>query len=390
MARQWYFQESDGSERGPLSGDNLRVLVKSGRIRRETLVRSDENSGWVIAERLKGLFSDAEPAPVPVAAQAELGPKSQPATTKPPTVEPKRVEATQSRTPDLATGPEWDDFSEYLATRTPQPLITGRAIPRPTTSPNPKTGPDIKAIPKDFDIDATSTSNRYHQSKSIMLSLFTNPRDAFGQALDRGMLAYAISIIVASGVLFVMMWVPALYRIESQQVMMQGRMFGFPGGMPGFPRVAKAAPAEPEPDTLTRVLTRLGEVAPRMLLAIGVSLLSIVFLGTLATAVLVTEPQPHPIRRSVTALGFSLTPLVLLNSCALLLGFVATEISVFLVYLGIFVSLLYYHEALQSICGVPLIRAVYCTPLIFAAGLYVLLRTGASAGADLLMGGLPF
>ncbi len=40
-AKQWYYREDNGTEFGPFTGADLRKLVQTGRVRRDTLVRSD-------------------------------------------------------------------------------------------------------------------------------------------------------------------------------------------------------------------------------------------------------------------------------------------------------------------------------------------------------------
>src|SRR4051794_26365876 len=54
MAKQWFYRESDESECGPYSGAELRKLVQLGRVRRETLVRTDTSHGWAVAENVNG------------------------------------------------------------------------------------------------------------------------------------------------------------------------------------------------------------------------------------------------------------------------------------------------------------------------------------------------
>lgn len=81
VAKQWYFRETDGSEYGPMSGPELRELTRSGRIRRETFVRTDASDRWVTASQVKGLFPDGRPNPGPAAVTASASrhqPYSQP------------------------------------------------------------------------------------------------------------------------------------------------------------------------------------------------------------------------------------------------------------------------------------------------------------------------
>ena len=117
------------------------------------------------------------------------------------------------------------------------------------------------------------------------------------------------------------------------------------------------------------MLARLWDVGPGLLLAAALALGAIGSLGTLAVAVLASEARPLAVRRGVTALGFSLTPLVCILPVSLLLGFVAAEVALLSAGFGACVSALLYHEALRVVGGVPLEPHVYGTPIILAAGL---------------------
>ena len=149
-------------------------------------------------------------------------------------------------------------------------------------------------------------------------------------------------------------------------------------------------PDEVPPGLVRQVLTRLWDVGPGLLLAAALALGTIGGLGTLAAAVLASEARPQVVRLGVTALGFALTPLVCILPMSLLLAFVATEVALLSAGFGVFVSVLLYHEALGIIGGVPMNRKVYCTPVVFAAGMYLLVRCSAGAGLSMIMGGLPF
>lgn len=60
MTKQWQIKHN-GKVHGPVSDSQLRKLVSSGRINRKTPIRANENSIWMVAERVPGLFPD-EPA----------------------------------------------------------------------------------------------------------------------------------------------------------------------------------------------------------------------------------------------------------------------------------------------------------------------------------------
>ena len=124
----------------------------------------------------------------------------------------------------------------------------------------------------------------------------------------------------------------------------------------------------PRPGPLRRVLARLWDVGPGLFLAAALALGAIGALGTFATAVLGSEARPLAIRRGVTALGLSLTPLVCLPLIAIPIAFLATEVALACACFGVFVWILFYHEALQSVGGIPLNRSAYCTPVLFAVG----------------------
>lgn len=67
MAGEWFCKIA-GSERGPLSPAQLKLLASHGELRREDLVRQGAGGQWIPADRVKGLFSGSAPKhPLPVA-----------------------------------------------------------------------------------------------------------------------------------------------------------------------------------------------------------------------------------------------------------------------------------------------------------------------------------
>lgn len=57
MANQWQIKQAD-KVLGPFSDSQLRQLVASGRVNRKTPIRGEENSIWMVAGRIPGLFPD--------------------------------------------------------------------------------------------------------------------------------------------------------------------------------------------------------------------------------------------------------------------------------------------------------------------------------------------
>lgn len=57
MATNWYY-ESDGAERGPISGSDIRKLVATGEITPSTRVRPADRNDWMTAGQLRGLFKE--------------------------------------------------------------------------------------------------------------------------------------------------------------------------------------------------------------------------------------------------------------------------------------------------------------------------------------------
>lgn len=57
MAKQWQIKHGNKTY-GPFSDSQLRQLALSGRINAKTPVRADENSIWILADRIPGLFPD--------------------------------------------------------------------------------------------------------------------------------------------------------------------------------------------------------------------------------------------------------------------------------------------------------------------------------------------
>ncbi|QEH31637.1 hypothetical protein OJF2_01020 [Aquisphaera giovannonii] len=99
---------------------------------------------------------------------------------------------------------------------------------------------------------------------------------------------------------------------------------------------------------------------------------------------------PQAFRRGVTALGFALTPLVCILPVSLQLSFVAAEVAALTAAFGVGVSAFLYHDALREMGGIPPGRLMYFTPVVLAAGAYLLIRCSASAAAGAILGGFPF
>jgi len=81
MTAEWFCNIS-GKTVGPLSAQQLKALVKQGKLKAEHQVRQGSNGMWVPANRVKGLFADSPPRTesvgsneIPVAKPAEKSPK---------------------------------------------------------------------------------------------------------------------------------------------------------------------------------------------------------------------------------------------------------------------------------------------------------------------------
>ena len=55
----WYYKVM-GSESGPVTARELRNLARAGELARDSLIRKGPSGGWVLAERVGGLFEDLE------------------------------------------------------------------------------------------------------------------------------------------------------------------------------------------------------------------------------------------------------------------------------------------------------------------------------------------
>ena len=98
MAAQWFCQISDSRETiGPLSPQQLRLLVEQGKLLPDHLVRQGE-SAWVPASRIKGLFAGGTPLDAPPASKpAEAAvPAQPPGELAPPIAVPAAVQTSQS------------------------------------------------------------------------------------------------------------------------------------------------------------------------------------------------------------------------------------------------------------------------------------------------------
>lgn len=112
---QWFIRR-DGAEEGPLSANEVKTLASTGGLSRSDEVRRTDRSEWVIAGRVRGLFSP-EPPPLPP--------------TPPPIVSPESacgvLEATAVATPP-ETKPQKDSFAVLQLYKTVcEPRIAGDA-----------------------------------------------------------------------------------------------------------------------------------------------------------------------------------------------------------------------------------------------------------------------
>lgn len=72
MAAQWYIYK-DGTQRGPMSWEELREQARSGGVAAEDYVWTEGMSGWARADEVEGLLYSA-PAPVPAPQPAPAPP----------------------------------------------------------------------------------------------------------------------------------------------------------------------------------------------------------------------------------------------------------------------------------------------------------------------------
>ena len=61
MADEWQIKHR-GKIIGPVTSSQLKKLVEAGKIKRKTAIRAAENSVWIVAECVQGLFKDAPDA----------------------------------------------------------------------------------------------------------------------------------------------------------------------------------------------------------------------------------------------------------------------------------------------------------------------------------------
>ncbi len=93
MAASWFI-ERQGKETGPYSGQQLKELAASGKLRRTDLVRRQDQPKAVPAERVNGLFPSGDgkaqtvPPPIPVGTPAKFGPQPGPAPARTPSDRP--------------------------------------------------------------------------------------------------------------------------------------------------------------------------------------------------------------------------------------------------------------------------------------------------------------
>lgn len=73
MAVPWYFK-LNGQERGPLSGEQLKHLARTGRITTDSLVRRGVQGEWVPAGRVRGLFASSAESSSP---DSPAGPRAE-------------------------------------------------------------------------------------------------------------------------------------------------------------------------------------------------------------------------------------------------------------------------------------------------------------------------
>ena len=55
-SNQWFYQQF-GVEYGPVRGEELKQLADSGRLLNDDLVRREGMEQWIVAGRIRGLFS---------------------------------------------------------------------------------------------------------------------------------------------------------------------------------------------------------------------------------------------------------------------------------------------------------------------------------------------
>jgi hypothetical protein len=97
MSKQWYY-EVMGSPVGPITSTELKTCVLTRRILPETRIRLGDDGKWQTADRVKGLFDGAPPAPKP---QADAKPVAQAAAR--PATPAKPASAAETGTTEIAT-----------------------------------------------------------------------------------------------------------------------------------------------------------------------------------------------------------------------------------------------------------------------------------------------
>jgi len=76
--QQWYYTDSNGSQAGPISSDELRQLVSTGAVTTHSMVWTEGMDDWSLASQVDGLFPAPSPTvPKPTAASPAASPASQ-------------------------------------------------------------------------------------------------------------------------------------------------------------------------------------------------------------------------------------------------------------------------------------------------------------------------
>jgi WD40 repeat protein len=129
MADEWYYRNSTGQEKGPVTAQKLKQLAELGRIEPDNEVKKGPEGRWTAASKVKGLLDAAPPKPTATKTARpswkeplEGGEKTEPAQPRPKSPAP------------LVRRPPVDDEDD-------RPVTVGRTSPSNVTSPDTKRSP---------------------------------------------------------------------------------------------------------------------------------------------------------------------------------------------------------------------------------------------------------
>jgi len=135
MANQWYYKK-DGQRQGPISDSQLRKLVETGGLTRETLIWKEGMASWKKASALKGLFRGSDPSTPPPIPRSVVNAEGPDSSTPPPiptsvvnTEEPDSLDSEPTPQGSLSFGESARLTGSLAATQTELTKIHQVSIP---------------------------------------------------------------------------------------------------------------------------------------------------------------------------------------------------------------------------------------------------------------------